>query len=130
MTMKELINLRVLAAHNILVNGVKLIDAIFMNAKMVGLVLSMILMEFQHLGANVLKLITVQFVKSWLVPAIFLVIIVEHVKMIFVTAPKRMESQNITVKVVICLLLAMVIHVRMVENAPSSLKQMLLRHDS
>ena len=37
-----------------------------------------------------------------------------YAMVILVTAFKKMELQNITVKVVICLLLAMVIHVRIV----------------
>ena len=40
---------------------------------------------------------------------------------------KRMEKPNITVKVVICLLHAMEIHVRMVGNVPPSLNRIILR---
>ena len=45
----------------------------------------------------------------------------------YVNVIKRMEKQNITVKVVICLLHAMEIHVRMVENVPATFKRMILR---
>ena len=60
LTVREVANSVALAIHNILVNGAKLIDVIFISAKMEGIVLSILSMVFRHRDANVLKLITVQ----------------------------------------------------------------------
>ena len=58
--MTEAANSVVLASHNILVNAAKLIDVIFISAKMEVIVLSILSMTFRHRDAHVLKLITVQ----------------------------------------------------------------------
>ena len=49
-----------LANHNIMVNAVKLIDVILINAKIMEPVLSPSLKTFQHKVANVLNLIMVK----------------------------------------------------------------------
>ena len=60
LTMKEPAVSIALALHDIMVNDVILIDVIFMNVKMEGLVLSILSTIFQHQDANVPKLITAQ----------------------------------------------------------------------
>ena len=76
-----------------------------------------------------LQILAVKVVKSPHVVVIFLAIMVRagEPKMLSVNAIKRMEKQNITVKVVICLPHATVIHVRMVGHVPARLKGMKLR---
>ena len=60
LTIREAANSVALASHNILVNAAKMIDVIFISAKMEEIVLSILSMTFRHRDANVLTLITVQ----------------------------------------------------------------------
>ena len=123
--MKEPVGSVAHANRNILVNVVKMIDVIFMNVKMEGLVLSILSTIFQHQDANVPKLITAQSAIWRLV--VYVVIMTIFVMAILVTVFKKMELQNITVKVVICQLLAMVIHVRIVGRV-RQLSKVKFRH--
>ena len=56
-----------------------------------------------------------------------IMVLVEVPIMKSVNVIKRMEKQNITVKVVICLLHAMEIHVKMAEHAQAEVKMTILR---
>ena len=60
--MTVLTNSSVLAHHNILVNAVKLIGVIFMNAKITETVLLLLSMVFQHQNANVQEIMVDQLV--------------------------------------------------------------------
>ena len=60
--MTVLANSSVLAHHNFLVNAVKLIDVIFMNAKITETVLLLLSMVFQHPNANVQEIMVDQLV--------------------------------------------------------------------
>ena len=124
LTIREAANSVALASHNILVNAAKMIDVIFISAKMEEIVLSILSMTFRHRDANVLTLTTVQLAILWLV--ISLVIMVVNAMVIFVTALKRMELQNIMAKVVICLLFVMEIHVRIVVNVQALFKRLII----
>ena len=88
---------------------------------MVGLVKLKILLAYVHQSVIALQILAVKVVKSPHVVVIFLAIMVRAVepKMLSVNAIKRMENQNIMVKVVICLPHATVIHVRMVGHVPA-----------
>ena len=58
------------------------------------------LKEYERPVANVLIILKVRNVNFSFVEAVFRVIIMEHVLMICVNAVKRMEGQNIMVKIV------------------------------
>ena len=60
--MREPASSLVLAHHNILVNGVKLIGVNFINVKIMELVLSLSLTTFQHQNANVMETMVEEFV--------------------------------------------------------------------
>ena len=78
-------------------------------------------MAYEHQLVIALQILAVKVAKSPHVVVIFLAIMVRALmgpKMISVNAIERMEKQNITVKVVICLPHATVIHVRMVGHVP------------
>ena len=79
-------------------------------------------MEYVHQSVIALQILAVKVVNFNLVEVIFFAIMVRALmgpKMISVNAIERMEKQNITVKVVICLPHATVIHVRMVGHVPA-----------
>ena len=81
-------------------------------------------MTYVHQLVIVLKILEAKYAKFLVVEVIFIAIMVRAVgpKMLSVNVIKRMEKQNITVKVVICLPHATVIHVRMVGHVPARLK--------
>ena len=58
---------------------------------------------------------------------VFLVTMAVHAMVTYVNVFMKTESQNIMVRAVICLLLAMEIHVKMVVYAPKKLKLIILR---
>ena len=60
--MKVLENSNVLANHSFLENAVKLIDVIFINAKIMETVLFLLSTIYQHLAANVLAIMVDQLV--------------------------------------------------------------------
>ena len=62
LTMTEPVGSVALAHHNILVSAVKLIDVIFMNVKIMGTVLLLLSMAFQHQNVNVLEIMVGQLV--------------------------------------------------------------------
>ena len=86
-------------------------------------------MDNVNQSVTALQILAVKVVKFHLVEVIFFAIMVRAVGPIMpsVNAIKRMEKQNITVKVVICLPHATVIHVRMVGHVLARLKGMKLR---
>ena len=144
MTMKEVRSLVAHAQNNLLVNDVKMIFVNFIHVKIMGLVLLILLMAKKHQHATVLKILLDQIVTCcFAVPMMYLVIMVVHAKSTqlamktfgstiqiwnvlwnywilesrkVVNAFKRMDSQNIMVKVVKSLVVmhALEIHVRMV----------------
>ena len=61
-TMMVQTNSSVLARHSILVNAVKLIGVIFMNAKITEIALLLLSMTFQHLNANAQEIMVDQLV--------------------------------------------------------------------
>ena len=89
-------------------------------------------MTYVHQLVIVLKILEAKYAKFLVVEVIFIAIMVRAVgpKMLSVNVIKRMEKQNITVKVVICLPHATVIHVRTVGHVSARLKQMKLRYVS
>ena len=112
-TMKELLSLVAHASNRLLVNAVRMIRVnLIQLAKIMELVLAILKTIFLLQDANVMEILLEHSVTYS--PVIFRVITKEYVMMKLVNAVKRMESQNIMVKVVICLLLAMEVHVRMV----------------
>ena len=86
-------------------------------------------MAYVHQLVIALQNLEAKHAKFLFVEAIFIAIMVRAggPKMLSVNAIKRMEKQNIMVKVVICLPHATVIHVRMVGHVPARLKGMELR---
>ena len=60
--MREAENLVALALHDILVNAVKMIDVIFINAKIMELVLLLLSTTFQHQHANVQEIMVARLV--------------------------------------------------------------------
>ena len=61
-TMREAENSVALANHNILVNAVKMIGVIFINAKIMEHVLSLLSTTFQHQNANAREIMVAQLV--------------------------------------------------------------------
>ena len=86
-------------------------------------------MAYVHQLVTALKNLEAKHAKFLFVEVIFFAIMVCAVgpKMPSVNAIKRMEKQNITVKVVICLPHATVIHVRMVGFVSARLNGMKVR---
>ena len=64
LTMREVANSVAIANHNILVNVVKLIGVIFINAKIMEHVLLLLLTTFQHQNVNVKEIMVAQLV-TW-----------------------------------------------------------------
>ena len=102
-TMKELLSLVVLAQNSLLVNAVRMIFVNFFHAKIMGIVLSILLMAKKHQRATVQKILMGQIVTCCFVVKVqsllerYLVIIVAHAMKIhligrkLVNAVKRMD---------------------------------------
>ena len=91
-TMKEMLSLVVLAQNSLLVNAVRMIFVNFIHAKIMGLVLSILLMATKHQLATVQKILMDQIVICCLAVRIeFLVIIVVHAIVVHVNVVKRMD---------------------------------------
>ena len=113
-TMKELLSLVAIAHSRLWVTAVRIILVnLIQLVKIMELVLSILLTLFRLQDANVMEILLEPSVTKNLV--VLLVIITEYVMVKLVNAVKKMELQNIMVKVVKYLVVmnALEIHVRM-----------------
>ena len=94
-TMKEAANSVAIANHNILVNAVKMIGVIFINAKIMEHVLLISLTIFQHQNVNVREIMVAEFV-TWTY-ARTLNVVTELVLAELVNAIKIMSTLTISV---------------------------------
>ena len=128
MTMGVLQNSVAHVIYHSLAKDVKSICASLLIVKMAELVLSILkLVGLPRQNANVPIILGAKLAISPTVETISPAIMMEIVMVRLVNAAKRTQLQTIMVKVVICRLLAMATHVKMVAHVPAKLKRMELR---